>query len=328
MEFKHLGRSDLHVSRIAFGCWAMGGFGWGHVDDQESVTAVRRALALGVNFFDTADVYGFGHSEEVLARALGDDRHEVIISTKGGVAWTEHGKTRRDISPRAIVEALEASLRRLKIDCIPLYHVHWPDGRTPIASTIEALVRCREAGKLRWIGCSNFSIVQLEEANCISPIVSLQSPYNLLEREIESQVLPYCGSRNIAMLAYGPLAQGFLSGKLGYDSQFDASDVRSRNPYLQSGTMQSNIAAVARLKALAARLDKTPAQVAIRWVLDEPNLMCAVTGVKTVAQIEENVGAIGWTLTPEDRGCLSGSQICETETGVPLPASHADVLQP
>lgn len=320
MEFVDLGHSDLHVSRIAFGCWAMGGFGWGHVDDQESIAAVRRALAHGVNFFDTADVYGLGHSEEVLANALGDERHEAIISTKGGVAWTEDGRTRRDISPQAIIGALEGSLRRLKLDCIPLYHIHWPDGRTPIASAVEALVRCREAGKLRWIGCSNFSVSQMEEAQSVSPLVSLQAPYNLLEREAGVAVLPYCAAEDIAMLAYGPLAQGFLSGKYDQISQFDASDVRSRNRSLQAGAMETNTATMSRVKALAARLDKSPAQVAIRWVLDEPNIACALTGVKTVAQIEENVGAVGWTLSPEDRRYLSESPQARTELGTPLQA--------
>src|SRR5947207_3407434 len=157
MEYRKLAFTDLEVSRVGFGGWAISGHGWGPVDDRESAAAVQRALDLGINLFDTADVYGFGHSEEVLASALGDERRHAVIATKFGVTWDARGRVSRDVSPPRVVAALEASLRRLRLDCIPLYQVHWPDGATPVAATMEALRRCQEAGKVRWIGCCNFS---------------------------------------------------------------------------------------------------------------------------------------------------------------------------
>ena len=146
----------MTVSRLAFGCWAMGGHGYGTVDDAESIAAVKKALELGINFFDTADVYGFGHSERILSEALDSRRHDVVIATKFGVSWDDSGKTRKDCSPKRLVEALEGSLRRLRVECIPLYQIHWHDGITPVPDLMETLLRCREAGKIRYIGCSNF----------------------------------------------------------------------------------------------------------------------------------------------------------------------------
>ena len=192
MEYKRLGLTDLKVSRIGFGCWAMGGHGWGKVDDKDSIAAIRRALDLGVNFFDTADVYGFGHSERILSKALGTNRSKVIIATKFGLKWDKSGKITKDISSKRVVEALDNSLKRLGVDCIPLYQIHWPDNITSISETMVALRKCQEKGKIKYIGCSNFSVKLIKEAQKISRLESLQLPYNITMRKIENKLIPFC----------------------------------------------------------------------------------------------------------------------------------------
>ncbi|MGQ0639623.1 MAG: aldo/keto reductase [Gemmatimonadaceae bacterium] len=308
MESCRLGVSDLVVSRIACGCWARGGHGWGNVDDNDSKRAIRRAFDLGVNLFDTADVYGLGHSEELLSDALGEDRHHVCIATKGGVGWDASGKTFRDTSPNAIIQALDASLRRLRVDCIPLYQIHWPDGITSITATIEALVRCRDEGKIRWIGCSNFSAEQLKQANRVHPMVALQMPYNLLDRRAEDALLPLCACENVAALAYAPLAQGALSGKYAAGTKFEATDVRSRTGYFGESVATVTSAILERLKQAAQESGRTPAQMAIRWVLDSPGVAVAITGVTTANQIDENIGALAWTLPNDLRAFIAGQR--------------------
>lgn len=299
MEYRRLGQTDLHISCVAFGCWAIGGHGWGRVDDRESVAAIRKALELGINFFDTADVYGFGHSEEILSRALGERRKEVVIATKFGVKWDDQGRIKHDISANSVIESLDNSLRRLRIDCIPLYQVHWPDAMTPIAITMERLVRCQEAGKIRHIGCCNLSVELVRQARKIGTIESLQAPYNIVDRAIKDSDLTYYMEVGIAVLAYSPLAQGLLSGKYGPEVQFDQDDIRSRSGYFHEGKGKTNVEVVRLVTEIGRRHGKTPAQVAIRWILDNPWITCALTGMKTVHQVEENAGT-NWALSQED----------------------------
>lgn len=294
----------------------MGGHGWGQIDDADSRAAIHRALDLGVNLFDTADVYGFGHSERLLSDTLGEDRHRVYIATKGGVRWSDDGRTHRDISPKTIVKALEGSLRRLRVDCISLYQIHWPDGVTPIACTMEALVRCREEGKIRWIGCSNFSIAQMAEARQVHPVATLQMPYNLLDRGCEESLLPYCQRQEIAALTYAPLAQGALTGKYRGRADFDATDVRSRTGYFSDEITTLRIAILERLKHAAAEYGRTPAQVAIRWVLDHGGVSGAVTGVTTAQQFEENLGALDWKLSVEARDLIAGAPVGDSRVAI------------
>lgn len=304
------------VSPIGFGCWAIGGYGWGKVDDGDSGAAIRRALELGVNFFDTADVYGLGHSEEVLAKGLGRQRKEVVISTKVGLKWDSSGNITRDVSPKRIIAALEESLRRLRLDCIPLYLIHYPDGVTPITSTMEALVRCQEAGKIRYIGCSNLPVESIREAHAVQPLAAVQAPYNLLDRGIEHDILPCADDLGIAVLAFGPLAQGFLSGKYEDGAQFSQDDVRSRSPYFQQDAHAVNQEKLSRLLRVAAHYPGvTLAQLAIRWVLDNSSVECAITGVTLPKQIEENVGASGWRLAEEDRRVLNADVSFHVEAG-------------
>lgn len=300
MEYRKLGFTDLEISRVGFGCWAIGGHGWGRVDDRESMVAIRRAVERGVTVFDTADVYGFGRSEEILAEALGELRKDVVIATKFGVKWDSQARISRDVSPAYFAKALENSLRRLNVTCIPLYQIHWPDGRTPISATIEALRRCQETGKIRWIGCCNFSPELLRAANEVAPVVSLQLPYNLFDRDAERTTLAECRQLGVGVLAHSALAHGLVSGKHGAGASFPESDIRSRSPYFKGVKYERALEVVRRMEAIGGRYGKTPAQVAIRWILDNADVTCALTGIKTAHQVDENV-EIDWTLSTDDR---------------------------
>ncbi len=301
MEYRKLGLTDLKISRIGFGCWAIGGHGWGKVDDRDSIAAIHKALDLGINFFDTADVYGLGHSEEILSKALGNQRNKIIIATKFGVKWNKNGKISHDINPKRVIEALDSSLRRLKIDCIPLYQIHWPDLKTPISETMEVLEKCQKAGKIKYIGCSNFSSDLIHNAQKISRLESLQAPYNIIERDIEKELLSCCQEYQMSVITYSPLVQGLFSGKYGKDSKFDKQDIRSQYKNWQGEKFEANLKIIDKLKEIGIRYNKTPAQVAIRWVLDNPFITCAITGIQKPEQIEENVGAMDWKLLKDDR---------------------------
>ena len=308
MEYVKLQNTDLTISKLGFGCEPAGGTDWGKVNDRDSIAAIRRAVELGINFFDTADVYGLGRSERILSEALGNTRHEVVIATKFGVGWREvpgrRAKTFLDSSPARVVEALEASLRRLKLDCIPLYYIHWPDPRTPIGRTMEVLNKCRRAGKIRAIGVSNFSTTQIRDAHQEGPIACVQTAYNLIQRGGESTILPFCDDLRLGVVTYGPLAQGLLTGKYSADAAFGADDRRSRLVHFQKETLAQNLEIVERLKTVSRHYQKSPAQVAIRWILDNPRITAAIVGVKSPKQLHENLAAMDWTLSREDREVL------------------------
>lgn len=304
MEYMPLGSTSLQVSRIGYGCAAMGGYDYGPVNDHDSVGAIQRALELGVNFFDTADVYGFGHAEEVLGRALGSRKQEVVVATKFGVRWDAQGRTMRDISPGWAEQAAEGSLRRLGLDCIPLYQIHWPHRPKRIQETLEALVRLQHAGKIRYIGCCNFPPDTMDEAQAYCRLESLQMPYSISERQFEKTISSY-QKHTVAILSYNSLGQGSLTGKYGRDSRFEGTDLRRRSKLFQGEKLERNLILLERLKVVGARYNRTPAQVAIRWILDNPTITCAIVGIKTSKQIEENAGALGWRLSGEDRELLT-----------------------
>jgi aryl-alcohol dehydrogenase-like predicted oxidoreductase len=290
---------SLRVSPLALGCEPLGGTDWGAFDLAEAERAVARSAELGVNVFDTADVYGLGRSEEVLSRALGARRHDVVIVTKFGVNWrTEPGSPRArtffDATPGRVREALENSLRRLRIDRVPLYLVHWPDPDTPVEATMEALARCREEGKVAEVGVSNFPPALVERAHAVLPLAALELQYSLLDRAAEQDLLPLAGRLGIGVLAYGPLAQGMLSGKYGRASRFGADDRRHRLPHFAGERLEEAVAVVERLREEAERLGRTPAQLALRWVLEHPAVRCAIAGAKSPGQVEGNLGALGW----------------------------------
>jgi aryl-alcohol dehydrogenase-like predicted oxidoreductase len=305
MEYIKLGHSPLEISRIGFGCWAIGGHGYGSVDDSVSIKAIRKALELGINFFDTANVYGFGHSESLLSEALGEERHEVVIATKVGMNWDSAGRTYRDCSPHNIVQSLEASLRRLRIDCLPLYQIHWHDGKTRMDDIMDTLARCRDSGKIRYIGCCSLPSSLMDEACAFDELVSMQALYNIKRRENEKTMENCYFSCQIGVVAYEVLGRGLFSGKYGINSRFGDRDTRSRDPQFRGNELENNLEILQALTEVGRRYSKSAAQSAIRWVLEKPFVSCALVGAKSPFQVEENAGALGWSLDQMDLRCLN-----------------------
>lgn len=316
MELVTLPGTNLTVSRIGFGAEPLGGTDWGSVDEPEMLATVSKALDVGINLFDTADVYGLGRSETLLSKGLGHRRHEAVIVSKFGVAWHRSVGTRavtyRDSSPRRVNEAVEASLRRLRVDSIPIYLVHWPDPSTPIAKTMDALLECQLLGKVQYIGVSNFSLAQLTEAHSVARLTVLETQFNLLQRQVETGLLKACRQGGIGVLVYGALAQGLLTGKYDETSAFPVDDRRRRLPAFQDESLRRSLKLVTRVRHLARYLGRSPAQVAVRWVLDHPVVSSTIVGVKTLEQLMDNVGASGWSLSQEHRDYLeSGDEYAE-----------------
>jgi len=300
MEYRRLGSTNLEISRIGFGCWAISGHGYGSVDDRESIKSIQKALDMGINFFDTADVYGFGHSEEILSKALGSQRDKVIVATKFGVNFDDNGKTYKDCSPRRIIEVLDGSLNRLKIDCIPLYQIHWHDEKFPIEDVMETLLKCRDAGKILHIGCCNFSKELILRTSNINRIESYQCLYNLTKRQNENTIKYSSEELDISVFAYGVIGRGLFSAKYNKNSRFGENDTRVKDSDFQGAQYDNNILIAEKLSEIGKKYGKSPAQVAIRWVLENSNVACAITGAKTPAQISENASSVGWSLDQND----------------------------
>ncbi|MCL4554471.1 MAG: aldo/keto reductase [Actinobacteria bacterium] len=293
----------MTVSAVGFGAWAAGGVWWGEVEDREAMAAMQRAFDLGVTLFDTAPAYGFGHSEELLGRALGPHRSELIIATKFGLDWSAGrriGELRRDASRQRILQEIDDSLRRLKTDYIDLYQQHWPDPSTPLEETMTTLLELQQAGKVRHIGVSNFDVPLLEEALRYAPIASLQPPYSLLRRDVEAEILPFCQQNGIGVLVYGPLQHGLLTGKFTPEHVFAEDDFRAMRPEFQGEQYLRNLRIVDMLEPIAAAHGVTVAQLAIAWTLMHPAVSCALVGAKRPSQVEENVGGAGWRLTEDE----------------------------
>ena len=322
IESIRLPSSPFTVSRIGIGCEALGGCDWGTVDLELVKCAVAQSFHCGINLFDTADVYGLGRSEELLSVALGEHRNSAVIISKFGIRWevvpgSARARTFRDASRSWTIAAVENSLRRMRLECIPIYVVHWPDPATPVAETINALNECRRAGKIRCIGVSNFSVEQIREAHKVAPLSVAEVSYNLVDRQSETEILPLCQQLGISVIAYGPLAQGLLTGKYGPCHKFDTNDRRHRLPQFQADFFSERSKTVERLRNVSSRYGKTLSQLALRWVLDHPAISCVVAGAKSARQVEENVGALGWTLAPEDRQYLANE---DSENATPSEA--------
>jgi aryl-alcohol dehydrogenase-like predicted oxidoreductase len=304
MEHRLLGKAGIKVSAVAFGAWALGGpgqWGWGPADDRESIASIRRALDLGVTLIDTADSYGAGHSEQVVGQALGSHRKEVVVATKFGVMLDENGnEVGVNGSRDHVMRACEASLKRLGTDWIDLYQMHTPDDKTPIEETMAALDTLLRQGKIRAIGVSNFSVAQLEAASQTVQLASDQPAYSLFRREIEADVLPWCASHGLSVLAYGPLAHGLLTGKFTPGRRLPEGDWRSRDTHFQGETLAHNLQIVERLRTIAASSGHTVAQLAIAWVLSRSPNLIALVGTRRPAQIQETAAAGDWTLTAEE----------------------------
>ncbi|WP_407291744.1 aldo/keto reductase [Stutzerimonas zhaodongensis] len=287
------------VSRIGLGTWAIGGWMWGGADDDRSVTTIRGALERGINLIDTAPVYGFGHSEEIVGQALAGVRDQAVIATKVALDWGEGGP-RRNSSPARIRREIEDSLRRLRTDRIDLYQVHWPDPLVPIEDTAAELEKLRQEGKILAIGVSNYSTEQMDAFRKITPLASVQPPYNLFERAIEADVLPYARDNGLAVLGYGALCRGLLSGRMNTSTAFDGDDLRKSDPKFMAPRFEQYLAAVEALKTLAQeRHGKSVLALAIRWVLDQGPTI-ALWGARRPDQLDGIHDAFGWSLSPQD----------------------------
>jgi len=289
--------TNLNPTRIALGTWAIGGWMWGGTDEAESIRTIRSAVDRGINLIDTAPVYGFGHSEEIVGEALAEiGRDKVLIATKVGLDWRE-GQPFRNGSRVRIHKEIEDSLRRLRTDVIDIYQVHWPDPNTPIEETAQAMAELHQAGKIRAIGVSNFSTEQMRAFHAVAPLHTAQPPYNLFEREAEKDVLPYCRDNAIAMLAYGSLCRGLLSGRVKADRAFTGDDLRRSDPKFQPPRLEQYLQAVERLDAFARETyGKRILHLAVRWVLDQQPLSIALWGARHPAQLDEVAEVMGWKL--------------------------------
>ncbi len=298
MECINLGSTGLKSSRIGLGTWAIGGWMWGGTDEIQAIATIRTALDLGINLIDTAPVYGFGASESIVGKALDRDslRSKAIIATKAGLEWSS-GRPRRDSRPERLRQELEDSLRRLRTDYIDLYQIHWPDPLVPIERVAAEVSRMRREGKILAIGVSNFSPIQMEAFRAIAPLDTVQPPYNLFERGIDADVLPYAGGTGLTVLAYGALCRGLLSGRITMETQFEGDDLRRSDPKFADARLRARyIRAVQSLDELArARFGRDVLSLAVRWVLDRGPTV-ALWGARRPDQLDAMSGALGWTL--------------------------------
>jgi aryl-alcohol dehydrogenase-like predicted oxidoreductase len=308
MEYRQFGKTHLKVSAIGFGCWEIGGT-YGRIDEGEFQRAVAQAIDSGITCFDTAEAYGMGVSEVALARALGPRRNEVVIATKFGVGYDEM-PNRRDSSRARVLASIDKSLQRLKTDRVDIYLIHWPDPNTPLDETMSALDDIVRQGKARYVGVSNFRLAQIEEAMRLRRIDVVQYAWNMFDRRMQTEIFPYCAAQQIAVMAYGSLAYGMLSGAFHAGMRFEESDWRSKAGNLGSLNLfrtlfgpehfPRNLAAVDELKRLAAQYDKTLPQFALRWTLSNPVVGTALVGFRTPAEVSENLGALGWEISNPD----------------------------
>ncbi|MBI2619854.1 MAG: aldo/keto reductase [Ignavibacteriales bacterium] len=302
MKTRKLGTNGPDLTVIGFGAWAIGGpwvYGWGPVDDRESIAAIHAALDAGINWIDTAAAYGFGHSETIVGRALKGMRGKAFVATKGGLVPDGKGDVYRNSRPESIRTEIEESLLRLQTDHVDLYQIHWPDVGVPFEDSWETMVRLREEGKARFIGVSNYDVAALERCHAISPAQSLQPPYSMLTREVESEILPYCLKRGIGVLAYSPMQSGLLSGTFD-KSRLAPDDWRHKFHWFQEPNLSAALEFVEDLRPMAAKYEATVGQLAIQWVLADPAVTCAIVGARRPRQIIETIRAADLLLSRED----------------------------
>jgi aryl-alcohol dehydrogenase-like predicted oxidoreductase len=311
MKTRQLGNSDLMITPIGFGAWAIGGsgweFGWGEQDDKQSVAAIHRALELGINWIDTAAVYGMGHSEQVVASAVRTwPGPRPYVFTKCGLRWDEQGYVHRSLNAASIRRECEDSLRRLRVDTIDLYQIHWPTEE--LEEGWSAIADLQKEGKVRWIGVSNFNVKEIRRAQAIAPITCLQPPYSLVRREIEQEILPYCRSEKLGLIVYSPMASGLLTGAMTRKraDALSTSDWRSRDVEFQEPRLSKNLALVERLREIGHRHGRPPGQIAIAWTLRNRAVTGAIVGARNVKQVEGNVGAADLSLTDEEIAEIEG----------------------
>lgn len=303
---RQLGNSDLNLTRVGFGAWAIGGgdweFSWGPQDDADSIKTIERAIELGINWIDTAAIYGLGHSEEVVARAVKHVAKKPYIFTKCSMRWTDDRKIYRSLKAGSIQEEIEASLGRLRVETIDLYQIHWPDPEGEIEEGWEALARLQQQGKVRYIGVSNFNVEQIKRAEKIAPVTSLQPPYSLVNRNVEAEILPYCQERNIGVINYSPMASGLLTGKMTAEriEGLPADDWRKRSPNFKEPKLSRNLKLVELLKEIGDARGVEAGVVATAWTLADPAITAAIVGARRPEQIDGTIAAASFVLEPEE----------------------------
>ena len=318
MEFVDIPGTSIRASRIALGTWAIGGWMWGGSDEGEAIGAIHEALDRGINLIDTAPVYGFGRSEEIVGKALvvGGRRKRAYIASKVGLDWKD-GKPFRNARKARIIREAEDSLRRLQTDVIDLYQVHWPDPNTPIAEVAEAMAELHRVGKICAIGVSNFSPAQMKEFRKVAPLHTAQPPYNLFERGVERDVLSYCRARHVAVLAYGSLCRGLLSGSMSRSSRFTGDDLRKSDPKFLKPRFEQYLAAVESLDRFAQeRFGRRVIHLALRWVLDRGPSNIALWGARRADQLSPVTDVVGWRL--DDRAMAEIDRILKETIRDPI----------
>jgi aryl-alcohol dehydrogenase-like predicted oxidoreductase len=303
MKTRQLGNTDLHLTEIGFGAWAIGGggwaFGWGSQDDKDAIEAIRRGVELGINWIDTAAVYGLGHSEKLVAKAVEGMRENLIIATKCSLVWDDDGNISSSLKADSVRREAEDSLRRLGTDYIDLYQIHWPHDDEHIEEGWAEIGKLIEEGKVRYGGVSNFAVEHLERAHKIHPVASLQPPYSMLRRQIESSQMPWCDEHEVGILAYSPMASGLLTGKWR-DKELDEDDWRNKATEFNEPNLSVNLWLVDQLRPIAEKYGKTVAQFSVAWTLRRPELTSAIVGARNTEQVEENTQAAGWEIDMED----------------------------
>ena len=306
METRRLGNSDLEITRLGIGAWAIGGSGWngsmGLQNESDSIPAIQAALDYGLNWIDTAALYGLGHSEEVVARAIQNRSPKPFIFTKCERVWDEAGNIGPCLKAASVRRECEDSLRRLNVDAIDLYQIHWPEPDEDIEEGWTELARLKEEGKVRWIGVSNFSVQQILRAQAIAPIVSLQPPYAVVRREIEQDILPFCMKQNIGVIVYSPMYAGLLTGAMTKErvANFLAEDWRRNLPGFKEPELSRNLRVVEHLREIGHRHGRSPGEVAIAWTLNHPAVTGAIVGFRSPQQVSGIVGAADFRLDPSD----------------------------
>jgi aryl-alcohol dehydrogenase-like predicted oxidoreductase len=305
MKKSKLGNSDLEITKVGLGTWAIGGpweYGWGPQNDNDSIDAIVEALNAGVNWIDTAPIYGFGHSETIVAKALKKISIKPFIFTKCGLTWTEKKERTPCLKAKSILAECDASLKRLNVDIIDLYQIHWNNPAEDIEEAYDAMARCVKAGKVRYLGVSNFKVEEMEKVMKIHPLTSLQPPYSMFKRDIEKEILPFCKKNNIGVIVYSPLQKGMLSGKFTAESvkQLPPDDVRNMDPNYKSPRLEINLKAIEKFTQIAKHKKITMAQLATAWVIRNSEVTAAIAGARRKGQINETAPAADITLTKNE----------------------------
>jgi aryl-alcohol dehydrogenase-like predicted oxidoreductase len=306
MQTRQLGNSELRITPIGVGAWAMGGgdwaFSWGRQEDDQSIAAIHAALDGGVNWIDTAPVYGLGHSEEVVGRAIAGRANRPYVFTKCGMVWNEKRVIGRSLQAASVRRELEASLRRLKLDVIDLYQIHWPDPEPEIEEGWQTLAQLQKEGKVRYIGVSNFNVAQMKRAQKGAAITSLQPNYNIVTRNIENEVLPFCREQGIGVIVYSPMKSGLLTGKMTREriQSLPPDDFRPRTPNFQEPLLTRNLGVVEVLRRIAQRRNRTPGEIAIAWTMRDPVVTGAIVGMRSAEQAKQVVRAADLRLDADE----------------------------